>query len=74
MHKIYNLVVVQTNEQLQKKAALGATFYVVNTDWNPIGYLMILKSLCSSNPSKQHPIRLLCLYTSRLYNTMQYAN
>ena len=45
MHKIYSLVVVQTNEQLQEKAALYATFQVVKTDRDPIGYLMILKKI-----------------------------
>ena len=42
MHKIYNLVIGQTNEQSQEKAALDATFKAVNTDQYPIGYLMIL--------------------------------
>ena len=32
MHKIYNLIVVQTNEQLQEKAASDATFEAVKTD------------------------------------------
>ena len=32
MHKIYNLIVVQTNEQLHEKAALDDTFQAVNTD------------------------------------------
>ena len=32
MHKIYNLIVVQTNEQLQEKAASDDTFQAVNTD------------------------------------------
>ena len=56
MHNIYNLIVVQTNEQLQEKAASDATFQAINTDQYPIGYLMILKRLCLSNQSEQHPI------------------
>ena len=74
MHKIYNLIVCQTNEQLQEKAASDATFQAVKTDRYPIGYLMILKKICFSNQSEQHPIRSLCLYTRRMYNTMQYAS
>ena len=74
MNKIYNLIVGQTNEQLQEKAESDATFQAVKTDRDPIGYLMILKRICFSNQSKQHPIRSLCLSTRRLYNTMQYAN
>ena len=35
---------------------------------------MILKKLCFSNQSKQQPIWSLFLSTSRMYNTMQYAN
>ena len=31
MHKIYNLIVGQTNEKLQEKAASGATFQAVKT-------------------------------------------
>ena len=67
-------MVGQTNEQLQEKAASDATFQAVKTEQDPIGYLMILKRICFSNQSKQHPIRPLCLSTRRLYNTMQYAN
>ena len=62
-HKIYNLIVGQTYEQLQEKESSDATFQVVNTDRYPIGYLMILKNICFSNKSEQHPIRLLCLST-----------
>ena len=51
MHKIYNLIVVQTNEKLQEKAALDSTFQEVKTDRYPIGYLMILKRICFSNQS-----------------------
>ena len=57
MHKIYNLIVGQTNEQLQEKAASDATFQAVKTDQDPIGYLMIPKRICFSNQSEQHPIR-----------------
>ena len=32
MQKIYNLIVGQTNEQLQEKAASDATFQAVETD------------------------------------------
>ena len=46
MHKMYNLIVVQTNEQLQDKAASDAAFQAVKTDQDPIGYLMILKKIC----------------------------
>ena len=74
MHKIYNLIVVQTNEQLQEKAAIDATFQAVKYDRYQIGYLMILSRLCLSNKSKQHPIWSLVLATTRLYNNMQYAN
>ena len=45
MQKIYNLIVGQTNEQLQEKAASDATFQAVKTDQDPIGYLMILKRI-----------------------------
>ena len=74
MHKIYNLILDQTNEELQEKAVSNITFQTVNTDIYPIGYLMILKRICFSNQSEQHPIRSLCLSTRRIYNTMQYAN
>ena len=74
MHNIYNLIVGQTNEQLQDKAASDATSHAVKTDQDPIGCLMILKKICFSNQSEQHPIRSFCLSTRRLYNTMQYAS
>ena len=45
MHKIYNLIVGQTNEQLKKKAASDATFWVFKTGRDSIGYLMILNNL-----------------------------
>ena len=56
MHTIYNLIVVQMNEQLQEKAASDTTFQDVKTDQDPIGYLMILKILWLSNQSYQKPI------------------
>ena len=71
MHKIYNLILGQTNEQLQEKAASDATFQEVKTDRYPIGYLMILKKIYFSNQLEQHPIRSLCLSMSQLYNTIQ---
>ena len=37
-------------------------------------YLMIIKNLCFSNKSEQHPIWSLCLANRRLYNTVQHAN
>ena len=70
MHNIYNLIVGQTNEQLQEKAASDATFQAVKTDRDPIGYLVILKNICFSNQSGKYPIRSLCLSKRRLYNTM----
>ena len=70
MHNIYNLIVCQTNEQLQEKAASYATFQAVKTDQDPIGYLMILNRICFSNQYEQCPIRSLWLSTRRLYNTM----
>ena len=45
MQKIYNLIVGPTNEELQEKAARDATFQVVKTDQDPIGYLIILKRI-----------------------------
>ena len=74
IHNIYNLLVVQTNEQLQEKIASDATFQAVKTDQDTIGYLMILKRIYFSNQSEQQPTRSLCLSTRRLYNTMQYTN
>ena len=73
MHKIYNMIVVKRNEQLQEKAELDATFQAVKTDRDPIGNLMILKKICFSNQSEQHQIRSFWLSTRRLYNTMQYS-
>ena len=74
IYKIYNLMLGQTNEQLQEKFSSEATFQSVKTDRDPIGYLMILKRLWFSNQSEQHPIRSLCLATRRMYNTVWYAN
>ena len=74
MHKIYDLIVGQTNEHLQEKAVSDATFQAVKTDRDPIGYLMILKRLWFLNKPGHHPIRSLCLATRHLYNTMHYAN
>ena len=51
MHKIYNLILGKTNEQLQEKSATDATFQVVKTDRDPIDYLMILKKICFANQS-----------------------
>ena len=74
MHKIYNLIVGQTNKQLQDKAASDATFQAVNTDRDPIGYLMILKRIFFSNNYEQHHICSLCLSTRHLYNTKKSNN
>ena len=73
-HKIYNLILVQTHEKLQEKAALDATFKAVKDDQEPIGYMMILKRLCFLIQSEQHPIRSFFLDIRRLYNTMSYVN
>ena len=51
MHKIYNIIAGQKNKQLQKKAASDATFQVVKTDQDPIGYLMILNRIGFLNQS-----------------------
>ena len=45
MQNIYNIIVVQTNEQLQEKAELEATFQTAKTGREPIGYLIILNKL-----------------------------
>ena len=74
MHKIYNVMVREKNEKLQEKTASDATFQAVKTDRDSIGYLMILKKICFSNQSEQHPIRSLCLSIRQLYNTIQYAS
>ena len=74
MHKIYNLIVVQKNEQSQENPASDVTFQAVKTDQDPIGYLITLKRICFSNKSEKHPICSLCLSKRRLYNTKRYAN
>ena len=51
MLNIYNIIVGQTNEQLQKKVASNATFQAVKTDRDPIGHLMIMKKLYFPNQS-----------------------
>ena len=59
MHKIYNLVLGQTHEQLQEKVTPDSTFQTVNSEKYPIGYLIILNRLYFSNKSEQKPIRSL---------------
>ena len=49
MRKIYNLIVGKTNEQLQEKVSLDATFQAVNIVQDPTRYLIILKNLCFLN-------------------------
>ena len=44
-HKIFNIIVGHTNDQIQKKVALESTLQVVKTGRDHIGYLMILKKL-----------------------------
>ena len=44
MHKIYNLILGQKNEQLQNKVVSDATLWAVKTVRDPIGYLMILNN------------------------------
>ena len=74
MHKIYNIIVGQTNNQLQEKAELESTFQAVNIDRDPTVYLLILKKLWLSNQSIQHPIQFLCLETRQMHNTMNKFN
>ena len=57
MKNIYHLIVVQTNEQLLERAASDSNFQAVKIDQYPISYLMILKMLCFSNQTDQHPIK-----------------
>ena len=73
MHKIYNLIMSQTNEQLQEQVESDATFHDVKSGRYHIGYLMILKKLFLSNQSKQHPNLSLCLTNGKIYNTVQHA-
>ena len=46
MHKIYNFIVGQKNEQTQEKAASDTTFQAVKIRRDLIGYLMTLKRFC----------------------------
>ena len=46
MHKILNIIVGKTNEQLKQKSKLGATIQEIKAGLYPIGYLMILKKIC----------------------------
>ena len=57
MHNIYNLIVGQTNEQLQEKEASDATLHEIKTGKYPIGYPMILRKIYFSNKYEKHPIR-----------------
>ena len=68
MQKIYNLILGQTNKQLKEKAALYATFQEFKTDQDPIVNMMILKIICFSNQSEQHPIRSLCMSNENTTN------
>ena len=45
MHNIYNLIVGQTNGQLQDTVASDAIFQAFKTDQYVISYLMILKRI-----------------------------
>ena len=45
MHKIYNFIVVQKNEQIQEKVTSDSNLQVVKTGRDTIGYLMIIKKL-----------------------------
>ena len=74
MQNIYSLILVQTNKQLQGKAALDATLQAVKTVRNPIEYLMIPNELWFSNQSEQHPIISLCLEMKQMYSTVKYAS
>ena len=74
MHKIYNLIMSQTNEQLHEKLASYATFKAFKTGWYRIGYLIILNNLYFLNQHEQHPIRSLLLVTRQLYNIVKHAN
>ena len=49
MQKIYNLIMGQTNKQLQVKAASHANLQAVKSGRYPIGYLMILNKIFFSN-------------------------
>ena len=45
MHKVFNIIVIQTNKQLQEKESSDDTFHVVKTVRYPVGYLMILNKI-----------------------------
>ena len=49
MHKIYNIILVQTNKQLHEKVESDVTFQALNTGRYPIRYLIILNNLCFYN-------------------------
>ena len=74
MHNIQNIIVRETNKQLQYKAASSATFQAVKIGRYLVRYLVIIKKLCFANQSEQHPIRSLCLANSQLYKTVQHSN
>ena len=46
MHNIYNIILDHTNEQLQDKASLDATFQAVKLGRYSIGYLINLNNRC----------------------------
>ena len=46
MKNIHNLIVVQTSNKLQEKAASDTNFQVVKSGREFIGYLMILNKIC----------------------------
>ena len=54
-HKIYNIIVVQKNEQLQEKSASDTIFQVVKTVRNHIGYLTTLKCYSYQNNMDNFP-------------------
>ena len=70
MHKIYNLIVVQTHEQLQEKATPDKTLQAFKSEREPIGYLIILKRLYFSNKSEQKTIRWIWMAIMCMYNIM----
>ena len=70
MNKIYNIILGQTNDKLQKKVASDSTFQAVKTGLYPIGYLTILNNICFSNQYEQHTICSICLKMSQLYSIM----
>ena len=74
MHKIYNIIVGQTNRQLQEKAESDAPLQEIKIGRYPIGYPIIPKKLCLSNKYKQHPIHSLWLAMRWLYNKIHHTN